>query len=534
MASLLRYWHTIRFLKPKQIYRRIWLRRIPVQVERGPAPPTRVSAADWVKPAARSARMLGPRDFRFLNRDGSCRSAADWNDASRHKLWLYNLHYFDDLTASGADGRVSWHAALVHRWIHENPPVRGVGWDPYPTSLRIVNWIKWAGLGAPVPADFQRSLATQARWLAKRIEHHLLANHIFANAKALIMAGLHFQGSEADRWRAQGLRLLGDELPIQVLADGGHCERSPMYHGIVLEDLLDLINACQAHPGIVPDETLSGWTHAAGLMRSWLTAMCHPDEQISFFNDSAIDGAASPPELRAYAGRLGLSAEVAGQLGESGYLRAVRGGAVLIADIAEIGPDYQPAHAHADTLSFELSLGKQRIVVNSGTSTYELGPQRAYERSTRAHNTVEINEIDSSEVWGAFRVARRARPFARRLAAGTDATVLEGAHDGYGRVPGRPIHHREWRLEDRCLRITDRIDGPFRSAVARLYFHPSIKLAEANTFWMADGTRLSWAVRGGMPRLLESEWYPEFGRVEPNLCLETALDGCELVVELSW
>src|SRR6185295_1096925 len=108
---------------------------------------------------------------------------------------------------------------------------------------------------------------------------------------------------------------------------------------------------------------------------------------------------------------------------------------------ASVGPSYQPGHAHADTLSFELSLHGRRVLVNSGTSEYGTGPERQRQRSTAAHNTVVIDGQDSSEVWGGFRVARRAH--CQWLATSrTPAPSIEAVHDGYLRLPGRNTHRR--------------------------------------------------------------------------------------------
>ena len=98
----------------------------------------------------------------------------------------------------------------------------------------------------------------------------------------------------------------------------------------------------------------------------------------------------------------------------SGYVRMEMKSAVLLIDFADIGPKYLPGHAHADSLSFELSLFKQRIFVNSGVSTYASGRARHFERSTAAHNTVTVDKLDSSEVWSSFRVGRKAKVFNRK------------------------------------------------------------------------------------------------------------------------
>ena len=123
-------------------------------------------------------------------------SAGDWNRADWPKLWLYNLHYFDDLVADGAEGRADWHRALISRWIAENLPAAGNGWEPYPISLRLVNWCKWLLAGNEPVEGMLDSMAVQARYLSKRLERHLLGNHLWANLKALIFVGTFFEGRD--------------------------------------------------------------------------------------------------------------------------------------------------------------------------------------------------------------------------------------------------------------------------------------------------------------------------------------------------
>ncbi len=107
----------------------------------------------------------------------------------------------------------------MHGWIRANPPGHGDAWEPYPVSLRIVNWAKaWAG-GMALPPEAIHSLAVQARWLMQRLEWHLLGNHLFANAKALVLAGLLFEGAEAQAWLDTGLAILAEQVPEQVLAE---------------------------------------------------------------------------------------------------------------------------------------------------------------------------------------------------------------------------------------------------------------------------------------------------------------------------
>jgi uncharacterized heparinase superfamily protein len=444
------------------------------------------------------------------------------------------------------------------------------------------------------------SLAVQADWLRRRLEHHLLGNHLFANAKALVFAGAFFVGPEAKRWLRLGQRLLRRELDEQILPDGGHFERSPMYHAILLEDVLDVLRLGQVYPDTLDAALLRLCREKAAAMRDWLAAMTHPDGEISFFNDAALGIAPSVAQLERYAQAVssvfpvgkpestlgtgnraaytghsachsGLDAtalprrtehplrfvrrEAGSQaregrlqttptliwLRDSGYVRLEAGPAVALLDVAPIGPDYLPGHAHADTLSFELSLYGQRVIVNGGTSRYGSGPERLAERGTASHSTVQIDGADSSEVWGGFRVARRARPFALKMGPSPILTqlpfVLSAAHDGYRRLPGKPVHRRQWRLSEDCLVVTDRIEGDYRSAVARFHLHPQVEASiegACGSLRLPDGTRVRWQASGGHPRLVSDTWHSEFGRSVPSQCLEVVMASDQSALELSW
>lgn len=404
--------------------------------------------------------MLAEDEFIFLSEKGAVRGPKDWTDPARTPLWLYNLHYFDDLHARDADPRTPWHRALIERWIAENEPGKGLGWEPYPTSLRLVNWIKWIVAGNDADPRMVHSIAVQTRWLTQRLEHHLLGNHLIANAKALVFSGLFFDGAEARRWYDLGMKLLVRELAEQILADGGHFELSPMYHHIMLEDLLDLINVHRAYGIDAP----AAWPDLAARMLEWSAVMCHPDGEIAFFNDAAFAIAPTLHDLQQYAGSLGLPlarlpTASAIHLRDSGYARLSAEDAVVLADLAPIGPDYLPAHAHADTLSFEMFLHGRRLIVNGGTSVYGTGPERQRQRSTEAHATLTLDNTNSSEVWGGFRVARRARVLGADVSAEGGQPRARASHDGYARLPGKPMHHRAWQFGGGELIVRDRVEG---------------------------------------------------------------------------
>jgi uncharacterized heparinase superfamily protein len=509
----------------------------------------RAMLQSWQRPAARSVSLLGSNRFRFLNLEHILSNQDGWVDESKQKLWLYNLHYFDDLNAQNASVRFHLHRPLIERWVRENPPTYGIGWEPYPTSLRIVNWIKWQLSGNTITDQCLQSLVIQVRWLAKRVEWHILGNHLFANAKALVFAGLFFEGPEASAWLNKGLKIIYRELLEQVLVDGGNFERSPMYHSIFLEDLLDLINLAGTYPEMVEREQVDQWRAIAIKMLKWHKAMCHPDGEIAFFNDAAIGIAPSPAEINAYACRLGIFASqldkpsvspVATQFLDSGYIRLATLNAVALLDVAQIGPDYLPGHAHADTLSFELSLFAERVLVNSGTSEYGSGPIRLDERGTKAHNTVTINGKNSSEVWSGFRVARRAYPIDLVLNQSKELVTVSCAHDGYRRLPGQVIHKRVWQFRPGKLLVQDLILGEFETAAAHFHFHPDIKITALDhctyTLYLpGSGQKIQFSVLSGSARIEQSFFAPEFGIRLTNQCLSVEFESDNTIsVEISW
>lgn len=544
MTGLAKYWHTLRYLRPVQFYGRLWFRLYRPRPDPRPAPGLRLPNGHWITPTPKPVSMLGPETFRFLNETRAVIGSSAWNDPGCDLLWRYNLHYFDDLNAADSPTRAVWHHAVLQRWVAENPPGVGPGWEPYPTSLRIVNWIKWALAGHALPPECLHSLAAQTRWLCRRLEYHLLGNHLFANAKALVGAGSFFAGDEADQWRTRGRRLLAQELREQILPDGGHFERSPMYHAILLEDVLDLINLAGHYPETVDADTVGFYRQQATAMTHWLSVMGHPDGEISFFNDAAMGIAPTLAELVNYGQRLGLDRAATLLTGltvlpDSGYIRLEAGPAVALLDVAPIGPDYLPGHAHADTLSFELSLFGQRVIVNGGTSRYGNSPERLAERGTAAHSTVQIDGADSSEVWGGFRVARRARPVGLRWGEEVDGCWLECAHDGYQRLPGRPRHFRRWRLGGDGLNIHDRISGDYRHAAARYHLHPAVRVelnadGRGGDLQLPGGAMMTFHLSPGPARLIPATWHPRFGASEANQCLEIPFNGPTTQLSVQW
>lgn len=533
-----RFWETVRHLKFEQVFHRLWFHFYSPAPDKRASPPLRNLFGEWVGPARRVPSMVGPESFRFLNKFGTL-SELGWDGDNVGKLWRYNQHYFDDLNAADSKERHEWHFSLIERWIAENDPGVGTGWEPYPTSLRIVNWVKWALAGNEVPSGFRQSLAVQARWLSQRLERHLLGNHLFANGKALIFVGTLIGGKEGNSWQENGVRILMREIPRQILQDGGHFELSPMYHALAVEDILDLINILRMNGH--PTALLSICEKRLPDMQLWLSAMSHSDGDIAFFNDTAVGIAPPTSELADYAARLRLPVSKGPAviwLRDSGYVRLSVGDGLLFADVAQVGPSYLPGHAHADTLSFEFSLGPSRVFVNGGTSEYGVGAERLRQRGTEAHNCVSVEGLNSSDVWSGFRVGLRARPLTPVMNVTEEGITLRAGHDGYRSLPGSPEHWRTWSVNDHSLVIDDLITEHRLKAEAYFHLHPNIHVEmidhDTGVLVLKDGRQIRWKSSNKNCRVVPNTWHPEFGISIASQSIVVPLHGGKSTFTVYW
>jgi len=533
------YWRTARYLRPSQVAYQLLRRLSPLP---SVSPVTGMSLRGGVQPhvfASPPVPRIGAGEISFLNQSRPLDlNSVDWVSADRSKLWRYNLHYFDYLhwPVYGSDMK----ARLVDSWIAAHPVPAGDGWEPYPLSLRVVNWMKfWLAGTAGEPPGQRRldSLATQLAGLESRVEYHLLANHLVKNGKALLFGGVFFQGKRADRWLKLGLEILCREADEQILPDGGHYERSPMYHCIVLEDYLDAVNLLRSQPGLVPPEGQACLKRAATRALRFLAGIRAGDGNIPLFNDAAFGIAVEPDELLRYGARVldgGAPARVPSADGperlcfpDTGYFGYRQNSESLIIDCGTVGPDYQPGHAHCDTLSYELCVDGERVVVDAGVYSYDPGDMRWLARRTASHNTVEIDGQEQSEIWGAFRVARRARPLSPAIGEWRQGALeFAGSHDGYRRLAGRPVHTRRvsmqpggpWEVFDlitgegadrhrvrSCVHLADNLEVTRENPVTFRLHNP------------VSGLMLRLSVTGSNPARMESGYhFPGFGLRKNN------------------
>jgi len=502
---------------------------MPKLVKESKTYPIPVQNLDNLQLITRNGITKDYNEFTFLS-ERHLLSESGWDNSSISKLWRYNLHYFEYLLQPNKSGEnLNQQIDIINNWVTLNSFGEGTAWEPYPTSHRIVNWIKWHSITNELPETAKVSLWNQVNWLSARPEYHLLGNHLFINAKAMLFASAFFQLGEESKIYRKAITILGKELDEQFLDDGAHFELSPMYHSLAMEDLLDLISISSLLPSSFPKSKIE-FKFIHGM--SWLSSMSYINQDLSHFNDCANGIAPKFSELKKFASSLGINVNLSGKeklnfYKESGFVVFKDSKSHLIADIGNVGPDYLPGHAHADTLSFELAINGDRLIVNSGTGVYGDSHERLRQRGTSAHSTIEIDKQNSSEVWSGFRVARRARPFNIQMNSSEAINKLinfSASHDGYKRLNNAAIHNRNWSLNENEWIINDTIIGNKNLIISRYYLHPDIHIKKDKRGYIISKSDKNLAFveifNSKEIEIIDSTFHDEFGISIPNKCIQ--------------
>lgn len=505
VAWISRMFHTVRYLRPSQIIHRIRLRflrrlmgafpnvsslRLAKAYSEVPGWPSNFEPIDAaIAPGCPSMEKNSDLVFSFLNETRWLTSRADWSQADASQLWRYHLHYFEwawPYLTEDPDSARGVFGELWRSWSASQKLGRGDAWSPYVASLRA--WVFCGVFDAlvkdqDIEDDFLDELRLHVGYVNAMMELDVAGNHLIKNLKALIGLGCFFQDEVL---LERSLQLLSEQLGIQILKDGGHYERSPSYHCQVLSDLIDIARLLERRDSTAADFL----TVPIRSMREWLAAILMPDGDVPLFNDGTLIGC---ERLTALGVSPLFDAPSLTVLEESGYFVARSGVFHLVGDIGLPCPDDLPAHAHADCLSFELAVNGKRAVVDTGTSTYQPGQRRDYERSTSAHNTVEVDGENQTEIWGTFRAARRARPIKISSRTQDDDVVIQAGHDGYQRLPGSPTHLRTWTLTPDELRVDDQVVGGGRHRVVRhVHLAPDLKTEVVDGSMSTALVDISW------------------------------------------
>jgi hypothetical protein len=461
MKKIIRLFNTVKYLKFSQIYYRIYYKVRKKQNYKNSI--FRKSKNLQFTTLLQNNTCYKNREFIFLNFSHKFEDKIDWNYNKYGKLWTYNLVYFDFLNQKDISKEEG--LFLVHDFVSNIDEIKD-GMEPFPISLRGINWIKFLSKYNIKNDLIDNSLYDQYMNLINNLEYHLLGNHLLENAFSLLFGAYYFQDSIL---YSKAKQLLVKELDEQILEDGGHFELSPMYHQIMLFRVLDCINLIKNNQW-KDDELLTLLIAKAKIMLGWLFKMTFKNGNIPLFNDSTNNIAPTTDQLKEYSQRLGVH-EKDIKLSESGYRKFAHSSYELIVDVGNIGPDYIPGHAHSDTFNFELYVKGTPLIVDTGLSTYETNERRTLERSTQSHNTVMINNCNQSEVWGGFRVAKRAKIIDIK----ENINFVKATHDGY-KSNFEILHTRSFTAFEDKIVIEDFIDGNLENTVvtAYLHFYPGI------------------------------------------------------------
>ena len=378
-------------------------------------------------------------DFGGLDAVAWRRDLGEGNNA----LWRMSLSYcgyVPPLLASGEERALQAAASLVRSLERQNsfaaPGVFRDVWNPYSASHRLINLLvglHWFERAADVRPDAAERLAAQAvllkhigfcaAFVVRNLERDLQYNHLLKDYVALVVYSCA-AGALPAAWR-----FLNSALPAcvesQLLGDGGHAERSPMYHALAIVDLMVLADA-----GTLDQAASGRVARCLAQARRALVAMTHPDGDIALFNDSWL-GEGPTARLLAKGDTDGTLI-----LANTGYVQLRNGAEAAIFDCGACGPDDNPAHAHADFLATELSIAGQRFLVDFGVPTYSSGPRRDAARSAASHNGPRFAGVEPLEYWLSFRVGRRGRAYRIAhldCAMGTPLWCA-GWQDGYARI----------------------------------------------------------------------------------------------------
>lgn len=535
----------------------------PVKV---PDAPARSFRDLWPGDAARGARLLRG-EFEVLGTARRLEPAGDgWERGTGPITWSAAAHAFvwlRDLRALGTDT-----ARLRARDLAEDWLIRGAQEDlaqaPEVAAARVSAWLgHWDFLAATAEDNFRKKLlvrlAQDARGVIGSLPAEAMHRGALVTLKGAIAAAVAL---EEEAWMARALRFLPGELERQFHPDGGHVERSPQQLLAAVQDLIEIRNLLHG-AGINAPPVLSTVLERAGQA---LRLFRHGDGGLAQFNGTREEGAGLVDLVLTQGQARGRAPLL---LEESGFHRLQAGRTLIIAD-AGVPPPQRARDtttdlprggdrfAHAGTLSFEMSVGRDRVIVNCGAAPAAEAEWRDALRATAAHSALVLADTNSSELREEGLGRRPDRVEADRHES-NGAQWLEASHDGW-RKPFGALHRRRLYLAETGddLRGEDLIEMAEAGAavpgfVVRFHLHPGViatpqmdevavllKLPSSH-FWRlrAKGAKVaveeSLYIGGGEPRrasqiVLSAEpgsdtvqW--AIGRVQSQTSGETAESG---------
>lgn len=477
----------------------------------------RLSPTDpWPGNADEGAEILAG-NFNFAG--NTLRNPAPlWRPPGAPIGWVSDLHSFSwlrDLRAVGGDAARRRARDLVGSWLAANDHWSAPAWQPVTLGQRLTNWLgQYEFFAASADVAFRHRLlegmVQQARHLSRALPGGLAGCDLIMALQGLISVGACIPGCEA--WLERGLTLLERELAKQILADGGHIERSPSRHLKVLRALIDIRALLHASGKPVPQSLATAIENMAPILR----LLRHGDGGLALFNGSNED---TGWQIDMILQRADGAARSLLNAPDSGFQRLQAGRSIVIVDAGNPPRAGYDRHAHAGTLAFELSAGRERLIVNCGAQANHPNWQWV-QRSTAAHTTAVLGDTNSSQLGPQASLFKTPRNVSCRREEVEGNTWLDMSHDGYKDTFG-VVHHRRLFLSSTGddLRGEDRFEGSgSTSVVLRFHLHPDVTASLAASgdnvlLRPAKGAGWQFRARGGNISLEQSVYLGRAGEV---------------------
>ena len=477
----------------------------------------------------RRALAAGEGEVTLLSHTLSFPGRLDWNDRrirDQDELWWECLFAFEPLwklvTGVESPDAVPRTIEAFDEWVRDwartveidEPNYLRGRWTPYCVSLRLRHWLfylAWRSTAdGSLPDDvLARAAYKNALFLSNHVEWDVGGNHLIENGSALVVAGVAF---DEPRWRRQGLSVLEMAAKRQFLVDGGHFERSPMYHVATLVQYLTVCDLLDRTGRDIPDLV----RRAARVGVAFLESLCPPDGRLPRLNDAAHGYTLPLSACLRYADRVNLGSGPAKGWGDerTGYRWLSNDAGSMLVDGGPVGPSHLPGHSHNDLLAVLLWADGRPVLTDTGVYEYEDTEERQYARSVRSHNTVQVGDGEPIPLGGKYLMGRRTRP-----ETWTDASaavrLFEGRYEGHPAGAPPYAHHREVRVGGDWWAVWDRVEasGP-RRVRSRFHLHPDITVREEDPLELvvSGETTLQVHVLGdATTAVAERPYFPQFG-----------------------
>lgn len=433
---------------------------------------------------------------------------------------------------------------ITDQWIglHGNR-TRGLAWDSEVVSRRIISWLSHSPVvlqdaDAGFYRRFTASLGQQVRFLQRRVDSLPEGLPRLKARIAIAMASIAAEASPAAVRRAG--RLLDRELERQVLPDGSHISRNPQASVDLLFDLLPLRQSYINLGHDVPSKLIPVIDRIFPAVRFFR----HSSGDLALFNGASSSLATDLMSVLRYD-------ETSGQpfkaLPHGGFHRLSAGDTVILVDTGKPISARLSTTAHAGCLSFELSSGRNRFMINSGSPRFAGERLRQLARTTAAHSAVCIGDVSSARIahsshLGPIIVAGPSRIEVDRQTGPDASDRLSALHDGYVERFG-VLHEREIRINEQGTKIAgrDRLllpDGlptpnlPGAEVVARFHIHPSITVERSDDrkvrLVAPDGESWSFSIPVGEISVGEDVFFADVSGIRPSQQLEIVFQGPEI------